>query len=135
MKRKHRRTLFVVVLFLAIGCIFSLVFFELSKNMSFFYTTSELLSGPKRATGAPIRVGGIVVTGSVVRDAETVAFEITDLKTSLRVVYSGILPPLFREGVGAVVKGTLKDKTFVAEELLAKHDERYMPKTRSGKTK
>ncbi|MCU7611452.1 cytochrome c maturation protein CcmE [Anaplasma capra] len=129
MKRRHKRLLIIVVSFCAVGLVLLFILSELRRNISFFYTTSELLSGPHRNPNAPVRVGGMVIKGSVVRDASgVVSFDLTDLNTELKVIYSGVLPPLFGEGVGAVAKGRLLDGKFVADEVLAKHDEKYMPK-------
>ncbi|MGN7678322.1 MAG: cytochrome c maturation protein CcmE [Anaplasma sp.] len=126
MKKKYKRALFVAASFFAIGCVLSFILFELRESISFFYTTSELLSNAHKES--TVRVGGMVVAGSVARGTDGVAFDITDFKTNVRVVYSGILPPLFSEGTGAIAKGKLVDGQFVAEEILAKHDEKYMPK-------
>ncbi|MGN7661041.1 MAG: cytochrome c maturation protein CcmE [Anaplasma sp.] len=126
MKRKYKRALFVAASFCVMGCVLSFVLFELRKSISFFCTTSELLSGHHK--GSLVRVGGMVTAGSVSRSTDSVSFDITDFKTNVRVVYSGILPPLFSEGTGAIAKGRLVDGKFIAEEVLAKHDEKYMPK-------
>ncbi|KAB0453360.1 cytochrome c maturation protein CcmE [Anaplasma marginale] len=128
MKRKHKRLLFVLASFCAAGCALLFILSELRESVSFFYTTSELLSGPQRESNLPVRVGGMVVKGSVARSTDSISFNLTDFKTELNVVYSGMLPPLFGEGVGAVVKGRLLHGKFVADEVLAKHDEKYMPK-------
>ncbi len=101
---------------------------SLRDNLVFFYTPSELqqkyIHREKR-----IRVGGIVKPRSVKREGETARFFLTDQKNTLKVIYSGILPDLFREGQGIVAEGYLQDPTlFRAEIVLAKHDETYMPK-------
>ena len=133
MRRKHKRLLFVLASFCAAGCTLLFVLSELRESISFFYTTSELLSGSHRKSNLPVRVGGMVVKGSIARSANGMSFDLTDLNTKLNVVYSGMLPPLFGEGVGAVVKGRLLHGKFVADEVLAKHDEKYMPKKYSAR--
>jgi cytochrome c-type biogenesis protein CcmE len=95
----------------------------------FFYTPSAVAGGEAPA-GHLIRVGGLVTNGSVKRqpDGLTVTFDITDYAETIKVQYTGILPDLFREGQGIVARGRLQDgNLFVAEEVLAKHDENYMP--------
>lgn len=128
MKRKHKRFLFTTVAFAGIGCISTFVLLELKRSASFFCTTTELLSKGQNTSSNPVRVGGVVVKGSIVNSENALTFTITDSKTDLRVRYSGILPPLFGEDMGTIAKGRLQGDIFVADELLAKHDERYMPK-------
>ncbi|MFV9838948.1 MAG: cytochrome c maturation protein CcmE [Aaplasma endosymbiont of Hyalomma asiaticum] len=128
MKRKLRRGLFVAVSLLAIVFVLAFVFLELRKSISFFCTTTELMTNPEMSSRSPVRVGGMVVKGSIKYNDDCVMFSITDFNNDLQVVYSGVLPPLFGEDMGAIAKGSLKNGIFVAEELLAKHDETYMPK-------
>ncbi|MFV9870826.1 MAG: cytochrome c maturation protein CcmE [Anaplasma ovis] len=135
MKRKHKRLLFVLTSFCVVGCALLFILSELRESISFFYTTSELLSGSHGKSNLPVRVGGMVVKGSVTRNTDGISFDLTDFNTELNVVYSGMLPPLFGEGVGAVVKGRLLHGKFVADEVLAKHDEKYMPKKYDGAPK
>ncbi|SCV61504.1 Cytochrome c-type biogenesis protein CcmE [Anaplasma phagocytophilum] len=132
MRRKHKRILFVAVSFIALGCVSAFVLFELSKSISFFCTPTELVADPVKSSRYPIRVGGMIVKGSIVRHGDSVTFSITDLETELEVTYRGVLPPMFGEDVGAIVKGRFVDGVFIAEELLAKHDEKYMPKKYSS---
>jgi cytochrome c-type biogenesis protein CcmE len=104
-----------------------LVLTALQENISYFYSPSDLSTAPP---GRPVRLGGLVEEGSVERlaDGVTVAFRVTDLSESVPVTYKGLLPDLFREGQGVVTEGTLAaNGTFVAREVLAKHDETYMP--------
>jgi cytochrome c-type biogenesis protein CcmE len=75
-----------------------------------------------------VRIGGLVETGSVVKDGQNVSFSVTDMNNSLKVKYTGLLPDLFREGQGIVAEGKMDQGVFVASEVLAKHDENYMPK-------
>jgi cytochrome c-type biogenesis protein CcmE len=97
-------------------------------NVMFFFDPSQIVAGEAPA-GERFRLGGMVEKGSVVKTAGTldIQFLVTDFKHTVPVKYSGILPDLFREGQGVVAHGRLKDGTFVADEILAKHDEKYMP--------
>jgi cytochrome c-type biogenesis protein CcmE len=106
-----------------------LVLFALSQNISLFYSPSQIAAG-EAPRNHSIRVGGMVVKGSVERDKKALAvrFNITDYKNTLTVHYKGILPDLFREGQGIVAQGSLSNTgQFNAQEVLAKHDENYMP--------
>lgn len=126
--RKQRIYAIVTVLLGAIVALV-LVMSALSKNMNLFYSPSELVSS-KVAPGSVVRAGGMVASGSIQKskDSLEVIFLITDFQNSLSVTYNGILPDLFSEDAGVVVKGFLKeDGTFLAQEVLAKHDENYMP--------
>jgi cytochrome c-type biogenesis protein CcmE len=112
---------------LLLGGAAALVLTALQENISYFYSPSDLNTAP---AGRSIRLGGLVEEGSVKRqdDGLTVTFRITDLAASVPVTYKGILPDLFREGQGVVTEGTLgPGGQFVAREVLAKHDETYMP--------
>jgi cytochrome c-type biogenesis protein CcmE len=97
-------------------------------NVMFFFDPSQIAAGEAPA-GERFRLGGMVEKGSVERTEGTldIRFLVTDYKHTVRVKYSGILPDLFREGQGVVAHGRLQDGTFVADEILAKHDEKYMP--------
>jgi len=97
-------------------------------NVMFFFDPSQIVAGEAPA-GERFRLGGMVEKGSVVKTAGTldIKFLVTDFKHTVAVKYSGILPDLFREGQGVVAHGRLQDGTFVADEILAKHDEKYMP--------
>jgi cytochrome c-type biogenesis protein CcmE len=127
-KRKKRMTLIGLMLVgVAIAAGFALQAFN--ENLMFFYTPSEVAAGEAPA-GRMIRVGGLVTDGSVKRQSDglTVQFDVTDNDKTITVQYTGILPDLFREGQGIVAHGRLQqDRLFVAEEVLAKHDENYMP--------
>jgi len=127
-KRKKRMTLIgLMLLGVAIAAGFALQAFN--ENLMFFYTPSEVAAGEAPA-GRMIRVGGLVTDGSVKRQSDglTVQFDVTDNDKTITVQYTGILPDLFREGQGIVAHGRLQqDRLFVAEEVLAKHDENYMP--------
>ena len=131
MHPKRRSRLFVV-LFLVVGAGISvaLVLTALNENLNMFYPP-EQVAGGEAPVGAQIRAGGMVLDGSVNRDFETldVSFVLTDYQgAEFTVVYSGILPDLFREGQGVIVQGQLEsDGHFRASQVLAKHDETYMP--------
>lgn len=126
--RKQRLILVVSILVgLAIAC--GLMFYALRQNINLFFTPQQVMAG-EAPLDTQMRVGGLVEEGSVVRDQQTldVQFVLTDGKGSFTVHYQGILPDLFREGQGIVALGKLNaDGVVVADEVLAKHDEKYMP--------
>jgi len=126
--RKQRLILVISILVgLAIAC--GLMFYALRQNINLFFTPQQVMAG-EAPLDTQMRVGGLVEEGSVVRDQQTldVQFVLTDGKGSFTVHYQGILPDLFREGQGIVANGTLVSRNrFEAEEVLAKHDETYMP--------
>jgi cytochrome c-type biogenesis protein CcmE len=106
-----------------------LVMSALRDKIVFFYTPSEIVAEGKAAPGQRVRIGGLVKEGSLVKDGENVSFIVTDTDQDLPVRYKGLLPDLFREGQGVVSEGTVEpDGTFVADSVLAKHDENYIPK-------
>ena len=98
----------------------------LQDNILFFYTPSEILEKDLKQD-EKVRLGGLVEENSVARNDTKINFTITDLKKTIEVTYEGILPDLFREGQGVIVKGYLQNNIFEATEVLAKHDENYMP--------
>ncbi len=127
--QRKRRLLFIGLLIAGTGTAAGLALYAFNQNMMYYYKPAEVVSGEAPAN-TTIRVGGLVVSGSVHKEDEStdVSFVITDLHSNIRVQYKGILPDLFREGQGVVVRGRLnKEGIFVAEEVLAKHDEKYMP--------
>jgi cytochrome c-type biogenesis protein CcmE len=128
MKPKRRRLAFVVVGMVLLGAAAGLVLWAMQDTLVFFYSPSELMTKhipPERN----LRIGGLVEEGSLARDGATVRFRVTDMAETIPVVYTGILPDLFREGQGVVAEGRMgADGVFVAAEVLAKHDENYMPK-------
>jgi len=129
-KPKRRRLYFVVAGMVLLGVAAGLTLYAMNDTLVFFYSPSELLA-KQIAPGRTLRIGGLVETGSVARegDGATVHFRVTDTAKTVAVVYKGILPDLFREGQGVVAEGTMgQDGVFVAAEVLAKHDEKYMPK-------
>jgi len=126
----RRQRLFIVLgVLLLIGVAVGLTAWALRENLNAFYTPDDVVSG-KAPQERRIRVGGLVVAGSVKRapDSLYVEFDLTDGKGTFTVAYDGILPDLFREGQGILATGQLGgDRRFTAEEVLAKHDEKYMP--------
>jgi cytochrome c-type biogenesis protein CcmE len=125
--RKQQRLLLVVVALVLLGGASGLVLYALSDTVAFFVTPSEIAEGKVEADRR-FRLGGLVVPGSIRRDDGTVAFMLTDQANEVQVRYRGLLPDLFREGQGIVAQGQLDGQgVFVASEVLAKHDESYMP--------
>ena len=123
--RKKRIYSILFVLLFSISGI-SLILYSLNSNLDYFFTPTELkdrnIPADKR-----IKVGGMVLSGSVERISSSISFVITDYENSIKVKYEGIVPDLFKEDSGVVVLGNLRDKILYAEEVLAKHDENYMP--------
>jgi len=128
MTRKQRRGVLIGTCLVVLGAAIGLVLFAMRDSIVFFYSPSEV-AAMQIAPGVRFRLGGLVETGSVVRDEGTsVRFVITDQAKMLPVTYTGVLPDLFREGQGVVAEGTLQpDGVFHADNVLAKHDENYMP--------
>ena len=128
-KPKHQRLVLVIIAAVAVVAAVLLAMWGLRDRAAYFYTPSDIASG-KAATGEPIRLGGMVEQGSLERlgDGVTVRFRVDDGTAQVPVQFRGILPDLFREGSGAVAEGRLaQNGVFVADNILAKHDERYMP--------
>lgn len=127
MKPRHKRTAMIVGALAALSLAAYFVLNAFQSNLVFFFTPSQIGAGeaPQNRT---FRVGGMVKEGSVKRDNLTVSFVVTDTLKEVPVTYTGILPDLFREGKGVVAQGQLgNDGQFTASEVLAKHDENYMP--------
>ena len=127
--KRKQRLLLIVSMVIGVGIAAGFALKAFNENLMFFYTPTAVAGGEAPANHL-IRVGGLVTTGSVKRlpDGLTVSFDLTDNKDTIKVQYTGILPDLFREGQGIVAHGKLQgDKLFVADEVLAKHDENYMP--------
>ena len=123
-RKKRIYSILFVLLFSVSGI--SLILYSLNSNLDYFFTPTELkdrnIPADKR-----IKVGGMVLSGSVERISSSISFVITDYENSIKVEYEGIVPDLFKEDSGVIVLGNLKDKILYAEEVLAKHDENYMP--------
>ena len=129
MKPRHKRLGIVVVGLAALGLVTYLVLNALEGNLSYFFSPTEVVEG-KAPADHIFRLGGLVESGSVTRKEGdlTVNFVVTDMAQRVTVAYSGILPDLFAEGQGVIAQGRLgADNVFIAEEVLAKHDETYMP--------
>ena len=127
MKPRHRRAALIVAGVAVLGVAISLILSAFQKNLVFFYTPSDVVA-KKAPAGRQFRVGGLVESGSVKRDGVRVTFRVTDTAQTITVAYDGILPDLFREGKGVVAEGSINpDGVFRATQVLAKHDENYMP--------
>lgn len=123
-RKKRLQTVLLILAGSALGSFF--IIRALDTNLDFFYTPSEMLL-EEIPQNKRIKVGGMVLENSVVRDKTKIFFTVTDYQGSVNVEFDGIVPDLFKEGSGVVVLGYLNDKTIFAEEVLAKHDENYMP--------
>lgn len=140
--RRQKRLAVVVTVMLLLSAAIGLMLYALNENIDLFYTPSEIIDGkgdgqtPK--VGQRLRIGGMVVPGSVKRDPQSlkVSFDLVDTGEAVTVTYSGILPDLFREGQGIVATGVLANNRLIeAHEVLAKHDEEYMPPELAEKMK
>jgi cytochrome c-type biogenesis protein CcmE len=126
-KPRHKRALIIIAALAAIGIAALLILNALNSNIALYVTPSEVAAG-KAPKGQAFRIGGMVKDRSLRRDGLTVHFVITDLVKDIPVAYTGILPDLFKEGKGAVIQGRMDTQgEFIASEVLAKHDENYMP--------
>ena len=127
MKRKQRRLIFVGLGLAALGLAAALILLAFDENLVFFFSPTEVHE-KNFAPDQRLRVGGLVEEGSVVRDGLNIRFNITDLSNNIAVTFNGVLPDLFEEGQGVVAEGHMRGGTFEAVEILAKHDENYMPR-------
>jgi cytochrome c-type biogenesis protein CcmE len=126
-KPRHKRLAAIAVGLAALGIATALVLMAFEKNLVFFFTPSQV-AADEAPKGRTFRIGGMVLAGSLKRDGVDVHFVVTDTAKTIPVVYRGALPDLFREGKGVVAQGSLgHDGVFRAREVLAKHDENYMP--------
>jgi len=128
MKPKNKRLSLIIATLTALAASVALILVAFEDNVVFFYSPSDLLKkmpGPSQK----LRIGGLVKKDSIKREPgiTEVSFEVTDLNNSVAVVFNGILPDLFREEQGVVAEGTYREKLFYATQILAKHDEQYMP--------
>lgn len=129
MKARHQRLALIAGALVILGGIAALVLNALNSNVAFYITPTEVAAG-KAPKDKAFRIGGLVKEGSIKREADgvTMRFIVTDTEKDITVLYKGILPDLFKEGRGAVTQGKLAaDGNFLASEVLAKHDENYMP--------
>ena len=126
MKVRHKRMAIAAGVLCAVGAAAALVMNAFQSNLVFFYSPTQV-DAKEAPTGRTFRLGGLVEAGSVKRDGVAVSFVVTDTAKSVPVVYQGILPDLFKEGKGVVAQGQMKGNVFEAREVLAKHDENYMP--------
>jgi cytochrome c-type biogenesis protein CcmE len=127
MKPRHRRAVLIVAGVAVLGIATALILSAFRQNLVFFYTPSDIAAN-KVPADRLFRIGGLVETGSLKREGVRVTFRVTDTANTVTVAYDGILPDLFREGKGVVAQGRIEQGgLFHASEVLAKHDENYMP--------
>ena len=129
MKPKYKRLLILFLILSILGLATKLVLMALEENIIYFYTPNELKKkyGNVKNIENKIRIGGLVLEDSIIINKNESIFEITDKKDNIKVFFKGQLPDLFREGQGIVAEGILKDNKLIANQVLAKHDENYMP--------
>ncbi|MCL4471440.1 MAG: cytochrome c maturation protein CcmE [Sulfuricella sp.] len=128
MKTRHKKLILIGVAVIGLGVVATLVLNAFRSNLVFFFTPTQVVKGEAPLDRA-FRVGGLVENGSLRRepDGVTAHFRITDTAQTIPVTYKGLLPDLFKEGKGVVAQGRLNNSEFVADQVLAKHDENYMP--------
>ena len=126
MKPRHKRMALAGGVLVAVGAIVALVLNAFQSNLVFFYSPSQVVA-KEVPDGRTFRLGGMVEDGSVKREGVMVSFVVTDTVQKVPVRFEGILPDLFKEGKGVVAQGKVEGGTFIAKEVLAKHDENYMP--------
>ena len=127
-KKVKSRMIFLILLLLSTAAIIFFVLKSLEENVVYFFSPTEIYDKPNISLNTKIRIGGLVKENSLSKNQKSIKFIITDLKNEIIVSYNGIIPNLFSEGKGVIAEGQLKDKKyFVADKILAKHDENYMP--------
>jgi cytochrome c-type biogenesis protein CcmE len=127
MKRRHKRIAFILVGIAGLSLAAFLVLSAFNNNLVFFFSPTQV-AAKEAPVNRTFRIGGLVQEGTLKRDGLKASFLVTDTATSIPVVYNGILPDLFKEGKGCVAQGRIgEDGVFHAEQVLAKHDENYMP--------
>jgi cytochrome c-type biogenesis protein CcmE len=129
MKRRHKRIIFIACCVTALGLAAWLVLAAFKNNLVFFFSPTQIAS-KEAPIGRTFRIGGLVQDGTLKRDNDglTIHFTVTDTANTIPVVYKGILPDLFKEGRGCVAQGKVgSDGVFYADQIMAKHDENYMP--------
>ena len=129
MNAKYRRLFITIIIILTLGLATKLILMALEDNIVYFYTPNDLIEkfGDTQNIQNKIRIGGLVLESSIKKEGEKTIFMITDRKKEVKVVFKGPLPDLFREGQGIVAEGVFQNNNFIASEVLAKHDENYMP--------
>ena len=127
-KKVKSRMIFLILLLLSATVIIFFIFKSLEENVVYFFSPTEIYDKPNISFNKKIRIGGLVKENSLSKSQKSIKFIITDLKNEIIVSYNGSIPNLFSEGKGVIAEGQLKDKKyFVADKILAKHDENYMP--------
>ena len=129
MNPKYRRLFITIIIVLTLGLATKLILMALEDNIVYFYTPNDLIEkfGDTKNIQNKIRIGGLVLESSIKKEGEKIIFMITDRKKEVKVLFDGPLPDLFREGQGIVAEGMFQNNNFIASEVLAKHDENYMP--------
>ena len=129
MNAKYRRLFITIIIILTLGLATKLILMALEDNIVYFYTPNDLIEkfGDTKNIQNKIRIGGLVLESSVKKEGKKTIFMITDKKKEVKVLFDGPLPDLFREGQGIVAEGMFQNNNFIASEVLAKHDENYMP--------
>ena len=129
MNAKYRRLFITIIIILTLGLATKLILMALEDNIVYFYTPNDLIEkfGDTKNIQNKIRIGGLVLESSIKKEGEKTIFMITDRKKEVKVLFEGPLPDLFREGQGIVAEGMFQNNNFIASEVLAKHDENYMP--------
>ena len=129
MNAKYRRLFITIIVILTLGLATKLILMALEDNIVYFYTPNDLIEkfGDTKNVQNKIRIGGLVLENSIKKEGKKTIFMITDRKKEVKVVFKGPLPDLFREGQGIVAEGMFQNNNFIASEVLAKHDENYMP--------
>ena len=129
MNPKYRRLFITIIIVLTLGLATKLILMALEDNIVYFYSPNDLIEkfGDTQNIHNKIRIGGLVLESSIKKEGEKTIFMITDRKKEVKVLFEGPLPDLFREGQGIVAEGMFQDNNFIASEVLAKHDENYMP--------
>ena len=126
-KFKSRASILILGLVFFSLCLF-VIFKSLEENLVYFFSPTEIFNKDSISKNTKIRIGGLVKENSIIKSNNSIGFIITDLKNEINVTYEGLVPNLFSEGKGVVAEGKLEDKKyFIAEKILAKHDENYMP--------
>ena len=129
MNAKYRRLFITIIIVLTLGLATKLILMALEDNIVYFYTPNDLIEkfGDTQNIQKKIRIGGLVLENSVKKEGKKTIFMITDRKKEFKILFEGPLPDLFREGQGIIAEGMFQNNNFVASEVLAKHDENYMP--------